>query len=164
MAEKMFAVAVRDGTDLFLWLRLKRAPSGIYYMIPTGRGDDRDWKKWDPHGSQHSDGRFHHKSFDNKIFPEKRQEPDANFTGTEQMVTRPISSDEPRAFGEICDPTEFHEVMEVPISMVSPKKYETQIAVDLTEPNGEPVIGPGAKILLQRAFNDAIPWILVTFY
>src|ERR1700680_4932007 len=98
IADKMLAVAVRDGADLFLWIRLRRAASGIYYMIPTGR-DDPEWKKWDPHGSQHKDGRFHHKSFGQKIFPVERQKPDSNFKGTAQLITRPISSDEPRAFG-----------------------------------------------------------------
>ena len=50
--EKMYAVAVRDGADLFLWIRIRRAVSGIYYMIPTSR-DEPDWKQWNPHGSQH---------------------------------------------------------------------------------------------------------------
>ena len=50
MMERVFAVAVRDGQDLFLWFRVKRARLGdIYYMIPTG-GSGPDWKKWDPHG------------------------------------------------------------------------------------------------------------------
>ena len=80
----------------------------------------------------------------------------------EQMVTRPISSDEPRLVGVICDPTKFDEVMEVPVSMLSSKKYETNIAVDVTEPGGQAIITPGGKILLQHALADTIPWILVT--
>jgi hypothetical protein len=164
--ERMFAVAVRDEADLFLWIRLRRARTGdIYYMFPTGR-DSPDWKRWDPHGSYHKDGTsFHHKSFDRKIFPaQKHQKPDSNFKGTKQMVSRPISCDEPRAFGEVCDPTRFDDIMEVPISLISHKKYETMIAVDLTEPDGAPIITPGANILVQRAFNDSIPWILVTLF
>jgi hypothetical protein len=51
MSEQMFAVAVRDGNDLFLWIRLRRAASGdLYYMFPTGRSGP-EWKKWNPHGS-----------------------------------------------------------------------------------------------------------------
>ncbi len=163
IAEKMFAVAVRDGADLFLWLRIRRAASGIYYVFATGREEEPDWKKWNPHGSYHKNGQFHHKSFDQKMLPqEQHQKPDSNFQGTKQMVTRPISSDEPRLVGVICDPTKFDEVMEVPVSMLSSKKYETNIAVDVTEPGGQAIITPGGKILLQHAFADTIPWILVT--
>ena len=44
--ERMFAVAVRDGNDLFLWMRLRRAArNDIYYVLPTGREDDPEWKK-----------------------------------------------------------------------------------------------------------------------
>ncbi len=93
---------------------------------------------------------------------EQHQKPDSNFQGTKQMVTRPISSDEPRLVGVICDPTKFDEVMEVPVSMLSSKKYETNIAVDVTEPGGQAIITPGGKILLQHALADTIPWILVT--
>src|SRR6266487_3861259 len=142
IAEKMFAVAVRDGADLFLWLRIRRAASGIYYVFATGREEEPDWKKWNPHGSYHKNGQFHHKSFDQKMLPqEQHQKPDSNFQGTKQMVTRPISSDEPRLVGVICDPTKFDEV---------------------TEPGGQAIITPGGKILLQHAFADTIPWILVT--
>jgi hypothetical protein len=162
--DRMFAVAIRDGKDLFLWLRLRRAKLGdIYYAIPTGRSEP-ERKKWDPHGSHHRDGRTHHKSFDQKTFQQQRQKPDSDFHGTEQLITRPISSDEPRAFGVICDPSKFSEVMEVPISMISSKKYETSIAVDLTEPNGEPIITPGGKILAWHSFTDSIPWISVTVF
>jgi len=45
--ERMFAVAVRDRDDLFLWLRLRRAAgTDIYYVVPTGREQDPKWEKW----------------------------------------------------------------------------------------------------------------------
>ena len=78
--ERMFAVAVRDRNDLFLWTRLRRAAgTDIYYVLPTGREHDPKWKKWNPHGSWHKDGRVHHKSFNRKIFPSEQQKPDAQF-------------------------------------------------------------------------------------
>jgi hypothetical protein len=163
-AERMFAVAIRDGDDLFLWIRLRRSKTGdIYYMFPTGRTGS-DWKRWDPHGSLHKDGRFHSKSWGQKTFPQQRQKPDSNFKGTLQMVTRPIASDEPRKFNVRCDPTEFSEIMEVPVGLLSSETYATYIAVDATEPNGQPIITPGGQILAQHAFRDAIPWILVTAF
>lgn len=163
MAEGMFAVAVRDGEELFLWLRIRRAASGdIYYMIPTGRTGP-EWQKWDPHGSLHKDGRSHHKSFDRKMRAKAGQKPDTDFKGVENMVTRPVASDEPRAFGVICDPSDFSEVMEIPAEMLSPKKYETAVSVDVTEPGGKPIITlPDRQVLLQRVFNDAIPHVLVS--
>jgi hypothetical protein len=81
MTERMFAAAVRDERDLFLWIRIKRARLGdIYYMFPSGRGEP-EWKKWNPHGSHHKHGRRHHKSFDQKILAEQRQKPDSAFKG-----------------------------------------------------------------------------------
>ena len=95
--ERMFAVAVRDRNDLFLWTRLRRAAgTDIYYVLPTGREHNPKWKKWNPHGSWHKDGRVHHKSFNKKIFPAERQKPNAEFMGTYNLITRGIASDEPR--------------------------------------------------------------------
>jgi hypothetical protein len=161
--ERMCAVAVRDGTDLFLWFRIKRGASGdLYYVIPTGRAEP-EWKKWDPHGSLHKDGRSHHKSFDCKALPKTGQKPDVNFKGTESWVTRPISSDEPRTFGVICKPAEFSDVMEIPVEMLSPKKYETFISIDVSEPGGEPILTmPDRKIIKQHSFDDAVPHVLVS--
>lgn len=157
----MFAVAVRDGQDLFLWLRIRRAKLGdIYYVIPADRSGP-DWKKWNPHGSHHRDGRRHHKSFGQKILAEQRQKPDSDFIGSETLITRPIASHE-RAFGGICDPDEFFEVMEVPASILSSKTYETYISIDLTEPDFPPIITALGKVVAQRAFRDAPPWIWVT--
>jgi hypothetical protein len=164
MMERMFAVAIRDEKNLFLWLRIRRAPEGdVYVMLPTGR-QTAEWKKWNPHGSQHKDGHFHHKSFDRKLIAQERQKPDCNFRGTENLITRPIASDEPRAFGVICNPAEFSGVLEVPANMLSTKKYEMSISIDLTEPDSPPIITPGSRIVAQRAFNDSIPWILVSVF
>ena len=81
MTGNKFAVAVRDGDDLFLWMWFKRdSKSDLYYFIPTGR-DHHASKKWNPHGSIHRDGRVHHKSFDRKTFPMRGQKPDADFEG-----------------------------------------------------------------------------------
>jgi hypothetical protein len=162
--ERKFAVAIRDEDDLFLWLRIKRDARGdVYCIIPTGRAEP-EWKRWNPHVSQHRDGHVHHKSFWQTIFRRKRQKPDPDFKGTEQLVTRSIASDEPRSFGVPCNPDEFSEVMEVPISIISPLKYETHISVDLTEPDGEPIITPGSQIIAQHTFKDSVPWILVTVF
>ena len=107
LLERMFAIAVRDGDDLFLWVRLRRAArNDIYYVLPTGREDDAEWKEWDPHGSWHQDGSLHHKSFNRKMLPaESRQKPNVEFKGTHNLITRGIASDEPRALGVAMRPT-----------------------------------------------------------
>jgi hypothetical protein len=164
--ERMFAVAVRDREDLFLWMRLKRAGgTDIYYVLPTGREDDPEWKKWDPHGSWHRDGHLHHKSFDQKMSAEKRQKPNAEFKGKDNLITRGLASDEPRAFGVRCDPAKFSEVVEIPAGILSPQHYETYTSVDMSEPGLQPVLmGGKEKILVQRIFDDAIPHIIITVY
>src|SRR5215472_9803105 len=68
--QRRFAVAFRDGSDLFLWLWIKRASKGdIYYFIPTGR-TGRKWERWNPHRSHHASGQRHHKSFNHPFFVE----------------------------------------------------------------------------------------------
>jgi hypothetical protein len=85
--------------------------------ISNGRSGP-EWEKWDPHGSYHEDGRSHHKSFDQKLFPQQRQKPDPQFKPTEILIARPLARNEPRAFGEISDPTKFMEIMEVPATIL----------------------------------------------
>jgi hypothetical protein len=165
--ESMFAVAVRDGDDLFLWIRLRRAAgTDIYYVIPTGREHDPEWKEWNPHGSWHKDGRLHHKSFNQKILPVgQRQEPNFEFKGTHNLITRGIASDEPRTFGVPCDPTKFSEIMEISADILSPKHYETYTSIDVNEPGLQPILLGGREtILSQRIFDDTIPHITVTVY
>jgi hypothetical protein len=41
--ERMIAVAVRDRSHLFLWMRVRRAEGDIYYALPTGREEDPEW-------------------------------------------------------------------------------------------------------------------------
>jgi len=166
MTERMFAIAVRDSDDLFLWMRLKRAArTDIYYVLPTGREDDPDWKKWDPHGSWHKDGQVHHKSFDRKFHAEKRQKPDSQFKRTRQLILRGIALDEPRAFGVRCDPRKFSEVLTIPVGILSAKRYETYASIDVSEPGLKPILmGGQEEILLQHIFVDAIPHITVTLY
>ena len=163
-ADQNFAVAIRDRTDLFLWLRIRRGPQGDVYVIhPTGR-TDREYKKWNPHESHHRDGRVHHKSFDKKLLAKQSQKPDLDYKGTENLITRPIARGEPRAFGVLCNKGDFYQTMEVQGSTLSSKKYETYVSVDLTEPGGQPLLIPGAKITAQQIFDDSIPYIVVTFY
>src|SRR5262245_34814768 len=53
-----FAISVRDGADLWLFLSLKRDRKGNVYVFWP-----RDDPEWNPHASHHASGRAHHKSF-----------------------------------------------------------------------------------------------------
>jgi hypothetical protein len=52
--------------------------------------------------------------------------------------------------------------MEVPASLLSSKRYETYISIDLTEPDGPPIVTALGEVVAQQAFRDASPWIWVT--
>jgi hypothetical protein len=68
--ELRYAVAVREGSDLWLTIWVKRAPKGdIYVLIP------RSDSSWDPHTSYHRDGTIHSKSFNHKVFPSSKKQP-----------------------------------------------------------------------------------------
>lgn len=157
---RRFAVAVRDGTDLFLYLTICRGKAGdVYVNFP--RDFEPDWK---PHSSYHATGQHHQKSFDHKALLRHRQKPDTNFRGTENVVITGIASDEPRSFNSLCEEIKFQAVFEIPCGELSLEKYRTFLSVDLAYPIGEPVITPGAKVLRQAVHQDAVPWIIVTLF
>jgi hypothetical protein len=112
-------------------------------MLPTGRSG-WEWKKWDPHASYHANGQFHHKSFDEKLLlVENLQRPEANFAGVHNLLERGIAAHEPRAFGVICKPAEFHHIAEVSVALLDPRRYRTYTAVNLAGPKDSPTV-PGA--------------------
>ena len=164
MVESVFGVAFRNGHELFLYFLLKRGNRGeVYYALPAATDQKSDWIY---HGSHHASGETHHVSDNYQFFmrdqDRKRQKPDPGFRGVEHIITRPVASDEPRAVGRICDVSRFSAILEVPVEVLSPKKYETYIAADLTDPDSRPTFGEKSRILAQRAFNDSVPWIWVT--
>jgi hypothetical protein len=69
--EYRYAVAVREGADLWLTLWVRRSPKGEFFVfLPSAV------KGWNPHASYHLDGTFHSKTFnDTKMGPpQKRRE------------------------------------------------------------------------------------------
>jgi hypothetical protein len=79
--EHRYAVAVREGSDLWVTLWVRRSRKGEFFvMLPRG---DRDW---DVHASYHLDGTLHMKSHGRKDLPPvKRQALTSTFRGTEQL-------------------------------------------------------------------------------
>ena len=75
-----------------------------------------------------------------------------------------IASSEPRITNSPCRSEDYAEVFEISVSELRPEMYRTMLSVDLTEPSGQPIITPGARILRQVIFQDAVPWIMVTLF
>ncbi|MGA7385643.1 MAG: hypothetical protein WBW81_13420, partial [Methylocella sp.] len=78
--EHRYAVVVREGSDLWLTLWVRRSRKGEFFvMVPRG---DRDW---DVHTSYHLDGTLHMKSFGRTHHLPKRQPLTGKFQGTEHL-------------------------------------------------------------------------------
>jgi hypothetical protein len=159
--QRDYAIAVRYGVELFLFLSVARSSQGDVYVNILHNQHGDDWEYWKPHASYHASGQHHQTSFGHKALVSSRQPPDANFSDAQNIVTMPIRVDEPRRLNTPCQAADFHEVCEIQISELG---KDTLIAVDITEPNGKAIITPGAKIIRQTAFTDAVPWILVTLF
>jgi len=99
--EHRYAVALRDGSKLWLTLWVRRSRKGEFFvMVP--RGD----REWDPHTSYHLDGTFHMKSFGHKFDPTPKRQPLTGvFRGTEHLGT--YGGHGPKGVGAICNPTAF---------------------------------------------------------
>ncbi len=159
-ADRMNMVAVRDGGDLYEFLRIRRSSHGDVYTAIANKGG-----KWNPHGSWHADGWYHQKGHDHPSNGHRRRKPDANFRGTENHSTICIEPEYARKVGRTCDPSKFSEVLEIPVEKLRPLPSPTNISVDLSEPGGQPIVaGPSSVILAYWELRDAVPWIIVTLF
>jgi hypothetical protein len=169
--ECRYAVAVRDGSKLWLVLWVKRSPKGFFLMMPRGeifavmqRSSGRKPKKrdWNPHTSYHLDGSLHMKSYDEKVFPPKRCQPlTGNFKGMVSLGT--FGGYGPKGVGAICDPADFSGIVEVPPGVLGPR--HGTISVDLVEPGCEPTnLGPSFEVVRRQDFRDFLPWVVITVW
>jgi hypothetical protein len=68
--ELLYAVAVEEGSDLWLMLWVRRSRKGeLFVMLP--RGD----QNWDSHTSYHLDGTLNIKSYHSKVLPPAKRQP-----------------------------------------------------------------------------------------
>jgi len=80
LREFRYAVAVREGPDLWLTLWVKRSPKGEFFVMMPRADPDVN-----AHNSYHRDGRVHAKSYDRKFTAVKRQPLTDPFKGTVQL-------------------------------------------------------------------------------
>jgi hypothetical protein len=150
--ESRHAIAVEDGADLRLALVLRRSVKGECFILY--QRDD----PWNPHSSYHADGKYHHKSFGQKIGAVSQRQPlDQNFKGAEHLGQF-------MGFGTaapLCDSANFTSVLSVPTGVLESKRGE--VLVDLvsagTLPN--PLHREGKRIVLEQIYPEFSPWLVV---
>lgn len=152
--EHRYAVALREGADLWLTLWVRRSRKGEFFiMLPRG---DRDW---DPHTSYHLDGTLHMKSHGHRMLhSQKRQPLIGPFRGSEHLEA--YYGHGPKSVGAICDPTAFSGIVEVAPGVLGPS--QGGVTVDLVEPDHEPTAFPWTQFVVRQTFRDIIPWVVLT--
>jgi hypothetical protein len=151
--EYRYAVAVRERSDLWLTLWVRRSAKGEFFVL-LPRAD-----RSDIHASYHLDGAFHLKNDGNKFSgPQKRQPLTGTFRGSEPLVA--FAGYGPKSIGAICDPTAFSGVVEIPSGILGPRNG--QISVDLVEPGVQPSDNSFITVVRQEVFRDVVPWVVIT--
>lgn len=149
--EFRYAVALRDGPNLWLTLWIRRSRKGEFFvMIPRAN------REWDPHTSYHLDGTLHSKSSDVSSPVQKLQPPAGAFKGTVHLGA--FAGHAPKRVGAVCDPNAFNGVVEVPPGILGPS--QGMVVVDLVEPGHEPLEFSNGPVR-QEVFRDFIPWVVI---
>jgi hypothetical protein len=161
---KTYAVIVRHNpSDTRLFARIIRKQEGdvvVAWSIDEPKTPNRV-PSWNPQSTYHKDGRQHAKSYNRPNVIKHGQRPDPAFKGCVQLIA--TNADRMRSPLRSCFPTDFDDVLEVPIHMVSGKQNQF-VSVDLVEPGIEPLRQTGSDtVLLEAIFKDDVPWIVVTF-
>jgi hypothetical protein len=148
--EYRYAVAVREGSDLWLALWVKRSKKGEFFvMLP------RQDSGWDVHTSYHLDGTRHMKSFGHKTVPDKLQPLTGTFRGTAHLGANMGYT--PKHVGAICNPADFSRVLEVAPGVLGPR--HGSVVVDLVEPGCEPIAW--LNVVQQETFRETVPWVVI---
>jgi hypothetical protein len=158
-SRRAYAVAIRDGNDLFLHSIVRRSRKGDVYFHYA---HEQFGPRWKGHASYHCSGQHHHKSFGQKALVRQCQRPDANFRGVANVITTNVSAGDARAIYVPCDPTRFDDLFEIADSDLRSTCF--QLSVDLT--SGEPIPPPNTKsnLVQQHEFNEFFPHIVVTLF
>jgi hypothetical protein len=150
VGEYRYAVAVRDGGDLWLGLWFKRSKKGEFeIMIPRADAG------WNPHATYHLDGTYHHKGYKRRLTKKKLQPLTSPFRGTEHLGK--FAGYGPKGVGAICDPAAFTGIVEVPLGVLGPR--HGSVVIDLVEPGHEPLKWP-EPVVLSKVFRDFVPWVV----
>ncbi len=159
-ADTLYAVAVRDGADLWLLTWIRRAPKkrGHDFVMMLPRPD----RSIDAHATLHVGGRFNLWGHGFLHWTRQRQSPDANFKGHVQLTKTPISLSGARVVKALCEPSYFNDVFELTPSELAVN--ECAVAVDLVERGGAALVQPWSRIVTQRCHAGHVPEVLITIW
>jgi hypothetical protein len=151
--EHRYAVALREGSDLWLTLWVRCSRKGEFFvMVPRAERD------WDVHSSYHLDGTLHMKSHGRKVLrPQKHQPLTGRFRGTQNLVM--FSGHGPKGVGAICDPGAFSGIVEVPPGVLGPR--DGVVIVDLVEPDCQEPPPFRMHIIRREVFRNTCPWVVI---
>ena len=153
--ERRYAVAIRDGADLWLTLWVRCSQKGEYFVLMP-RADP----SWHPHTSYHRSGTQHMKSFGGRPVLKQQQRPlTGPFTGTEHLGA--YKGHGGKSIGAVCDPTAFSGIIEAARGVLGP--VNGSVVVDLVEPGCEPLSWPG-EMIQKEVFKDATPWVVIGIF
>lgn len=145
--------------ELRLFLRVVRAPSGVYVVFAAGQHRPGH----DPHSSWHRDGRVHQKSYARTWIRRQRQPLDS-FGGAEPFIATSVDQ-MPAAGLPECVPTQFATVMDVSLGVIDVTPGRQQVHIDLVAAGAAPpAVGLGERPLLRWWLNDDAPSIVISLY
>ena len=148
----LYAVAVEEGSNLWLTLWVRRSPKGEFFvMLPRTDGGDH-------HTSYHLDGALHRKAHGRKDPSVKLQPLTGDFRGVVGLGT--YYGHGPKTVGAVCEPDAFTSVVKVPSGVLGPA--HGGISVYLVEPGIEPPETPWKNIVAHEVFQEYVPNVAIT--
>jgi len=143
--EEKYAVAIRDGTALWLTMWVRCSPKGeIFIMYPRAGREAAD-----PHASYHLNGVLHQKSHGRAMLRQQRQPLTAAFKESEHLG---IYGGHGKGTGAVCDPNVFEGLVIVEPGIFSPRNGS--VGIDLIAPGYEATWGP--DIADRFYFGDVV--------
>ena len=71
----------------------------------------------------------------------------------------------PRSIGQVCNPSEFSDVFDIPVDdLVSGKTHRTHVTADLVDSRTGPKLLREARVLQQVRFRMSVPYLVITHY
>jgi len=159
--QEKYAIAIQDGDQLFLFLNITRGEQGDVYVNFNERHPNHK-----PHSSYHASGQRHHKGNYRILLPRRMfQKPDEKFENSENIITTSIRRGDGRAWGIICRPEVYQDLMIINDSTIF-GEFGLQLSIDLFESGTLPsgYVNCGIDIIQQGMFRNEIPKIAVTLY
>jgi len=151
--EHLYAVAVREGADLWLTLWVRRSWNGEFFVLrPYGERD------WESHASYHLDGTLHLKSGCRIFLPRTHQPLTDIFRESVHLEVhrdRPVTWSQ-HTWRHLNDPGKGRWIAD------RANRLRHVAIVGPVEPGQSPTEFPWAKIVVREVFRDTTPRVVIT--